>query len=216
MSSLKMIISIVPHDKGEKLTRAAMESGCQGGTVLMGRSLAKTNFAAVLGLDENAKDMILMIVEEDKKPFIIDSIKRAASREKRNFGELFTIDVNALIKGGKSVECQNTPQGDGKTMSEMITVIVNKGYADDVMAAARKAGAGGGTVLNARGTARENDERFFGMHIVPEKEMLIIVVPKEKKSDVLSAIQETKCLKEPGMGIAYSSGVEDFCLLGKK
>ena len=49
MSSLKMIISIVPHDKGEKLTRAAMESGCQGGTVLMGRSLA-TSSSIVLSL----------------------------------------------------------------------------------------------------------------------------------------------------------------------
>ena len=73
-----------------------------------------------------------------------------------------------------------------------------------------------GTVLNARGTARETDKRFFGMHIVPEKEMLIIVVSSEKKESVMSAIKELKCLKEPGMGIAYSSGVEDFSLLGKR
>lgn len=99
--------------------------------------------------------------------------------------------------------------------NEMITVIVNKGYADDIMAAARRAGAGGGTVINARGTAKETDERFFGMHIVAEKEMLIMVVPAEKKDGVISAIRELKCLKEPGMGIAYSGQVEDFALLGK-
>ena len=84
------------------------------------------------------------------------------------------------------------------------------------MAAARSAGAGGGTVVNARGTARETDERFFGVHIVPEKEMLIMIVPADKKEPVLKAIQEVKCLKEPGMGIAYSAGVENFCQLGKK
>ena len=99
--------------------------------------------------------------------------------------------------------------------NEMITVIVNKGYADDVMAAARSAGAGGGTVLNARGTARETDQRFFGMHIVPEKEMLIIVVPSDKKDAVMSKITELKCLRTPGMGIAYSNPVENFALLGK-
>ena len=98
----------------------------------------------------------------------------------------------------------------------MITVIVNKGYADDVMAAARNAGAGGGTVVSARGTARETDARFFGMHIVPEKEMLIMVVSSDKKDAVISAIEEMKCLKEPGMGIAYSCAVEDFTTLGKK
>ena len=103
-------------------------------------------------------------------------------------------------------DCDNT----------MITVIVNKGYADDVMAAARSAGAGGGTVVNARGTARETDARFFGMHIVPEKDMLIMVVPADKKKAVINAIENVKCLKEPGMGIAYSSAVEDFTTLGKK
>ena len=57
MSSFKLFFSVVPHGKGEKLTRAAMESGCRGGTVLMGRSLAKTNLVAMLGLGENSKDM---------------------------------------------------------------------------------------------------------------------------------------------------------------
>ena len=102
-----------------------------------------------------------------------------------------------------------------ETRNEMITVIVNKGYADDVMAAARSAGAGGGTVLNARGTARETDQRFFGMHIVPEKEMLVILVPADKKDAVMAKIRDLNCLKTPGMGIAWSSGVEDFALLGK-
>ena len=214
-----MIISIVPHDKGEKLTRAAMESGCSGGTVLMGRSLAHTNLGAFLGLNERAKDLVLMIVEADKKIPVENAIKLATSHECRNFGEIFSVDVNTMIRGGKlnaPHEESEKKETGGKTMSEMITVIVNKGYADDVMAAARKAGAGGGTVVNARGTARETDERFFGMHIVPEKEMLIMVVPSEKKAEVLKAIQETKCLKEPGMGIAYSAEVDDFCMLGKK
>ena len=102
------------------------------------------------------------------------------------------------------------------TNREMITVIVNKGYADDVMFAARKAGASGGTVINARGTAREDDEKFFGVHIVPEKDMLVIVVESEKKQAVMNAIKEAKCLKEPGMGIAFSSPVGEFELLGKK
>ena len=99
---------------------------------------------------------------------------------------------------------------------EMISVIVNKGYADDAMAAARKAGAGGGTVITARGTAREDDEKFFGVHIVPEKEMLIILVESGKKDAVLNAIKNLRCLSEPGSGIAFCAGVDDFILLGKK
>ena len=98
---------------------------------------------------------------------------------------------------------------------ELITVILNKGYADDAMAAARKAGAGGGTVINARGTAREDDAKFFGMHIVPEKEMLMIVVDEDKKDAVLEAVKSLDCLSVPGSGIAFSSSVNEFSLLGK-
>lgn len=215
MNSLKLIISVVPHDKGEKLTRAAMESGCHGGTVLMGRGLARSNLAAVLGLGESLKDMIFMIVDGQAVSSVRNAIVQTTSREKHRFGELFIVDVSSVLKAGNIT--QNDSQEHAmNTENEMITVIVNKGYADDIMAAARSAGAGGGTVVNARGTARETDERFFGMHIVPEKEMLIIVVPSDKKEAVMSKISELKCLKEPGMGIAYSSGVEDFTLLGKK
>lgn len=235
MSEFKLLMSVVPHDKGEKLTRAAMESGCQGGTVLIGRGLAKSNLEAVLGVGESTKDVILMVVNAEVKNSVKNAIVQAASSEKTDFGELIVVDVASLFKSGASnpSESDSENQNEDKTgldnlnhqnqkdenmaeaKNEMITVIVNKGYADDIMAAARKAGAGGGTVLNARGTARENDKRFFGMHIVPEKEMLVIVVPSEKQEAVLAAIKAVKCLKEPGMGIVYNSTVEDFSLLGK-
>ncbi|MCR5217452.1 P-II family nitrogen regulator [Treponema sp.] len=213
MSSFRLLISIVPHDKGEKLTRAAMESGCRGGTVLMGRGLARSNFMAVLGLGESTKDVIMMIVEEDVLESVRGAIIASTSHEQKNFGELFCTDVDALMKGGKFVEGEKGMAGNS---NELITVIVNRGYADDVMAAARKAGAGGGTVLNARGTARETDERFFGMHIVPEKEMLLIVVEADKKEAVLEAVKNLSCLNQPGIGIAFCSPADEFTILGKK
>lgn len=218
-----MIISIVPHDRGEKLTKAAVEAGCGGGSVLMGRALAKSNFGAILGAGETKKDLICTVVESEKKSKIIDAILQAAENEKSGFGEIFTLDVDNLMKAGTiagNLDGGNNMSEEDKNLNEiprdMITVIVNKGYADDVMFAARKAGATGGTVINARGTAREDDEKFFGVHIVPEKDMLVIVVEHYKKQSVLNAIGELKCLKEPGMGIAFVSPVGDFAFLGKK
>jgi nitrogen regulatory protein PII len=218
MSKFSLIISIVPHDKGEKLTKAAVNAGCGGGSVMMGRALAKSNFGAILGTGETTKDLIFMVVEGQKKSSIMNAIYESTQNEKTNFGEIFTLDVDSLLKAGANSEgeekmCENENK---ETSRDMITVIVNKGYADDVMFAARKAGATGGTVINARGTAREDDEKFFGVHIVPEKDMLVIVVEHDKKEAVLSAIKEVKCLKEPGMGIAFSSPVTDFELLGKR
>lgn len=213
MNQLKLLMCIIPHDKGEKLTEAAVANGCGGGTVLMGRSLAKSNIAAILGVGETTKDLIMMIVDETVREKVRSAIIKTASAEKKAFGELFTINVTALMKTVDMIE------GDDCRMSEksneMISVIVNKGYADDVMFAARNAGAGGGTVINARGTARADDPKFFGMHIVPEKEMLLIVVASEIKGKVLDAIKNLKCLSEPGSGIAFCTSIEDFTLLGK-
>ena len=218
MSKFSLIISIVPHDKGEKLTKAAVDAGCGGGSVMMGRALAKSNFGAILGTGETTKDLIFMVVESTKKSAIMNAIYESTQNEKTNFGEIFTLDVDSLLKAGANSEGEEkmSENENKETSRDMITVIVNKGYADDVMFAARKAGATGGTVINARGTAREDDEKFFGVHIVPEKDMLVIVVEHDKKEAVLSAIKEVKCLKEPGMGIAFCSPVTDFELLGKR
>lgn len=218
MSKFSLIISIVPHDKGEKLTKAAVDAGCGGGSVMMGRALAKSNFGAILGTGETTKDLIFMVVEGQKKSAIMNAIYESTQNEKTNFGEIFTLDVDSLLKAGANSEGEEkmSENENKETSRDMITIIVNKGYADDVMFAARKAGATGGTVINARGTAREDDAKFFGVHIVPEKDMLVIVVEHDKKEAVLSAIKEVKCLKEPGMGIAFCSPVTDFELLGKR
>ncbi len=97
----------------------------------------------------------------------------------------------------------------------LVHVIVNKGYAEDAMAAARKAGAGGGTILHARGTAREDDAKFFGVPIVPEKDTLLILVPTEKASAVFDAIRSLPCLAEKGSGIVFTLPVSDFSVLGR-
>ena len=52
---------------------------------------------------------------------------------------------------------------------EMILCIVNTGFSDIVMDAAKEVGARGGTVLHARGTANKEAEEFFHITIQPDK-----------------------------------------------
>ena len=70
---------------------------------------------------------------------------------------------------------------------EMIVCVVNSGFSDNVMSAAREYGAKGGTVLTARGTANQEAETFFGISIQPEKEVVLILVPAKIKDDIRSA-----------------------------
>ena len=92
---------------------------------------------------------------------------------------------------------------------EMILCIVNTGFSETVMDAAKEVGARGGTVIHARGTANKEAEQFFQITIQPDKEMVMILVPAEIKDDVLHAIYRSAGLKTEGQGIAFSLPVDD-------
>ena len=217
MSSFNLLISEVPHDRADDISNAALAAGSFGGTVCMGRSISANALVAVLGFGSKTVDLVFILTEDESYEKIFQAIENACSKEKPGFGKLYSITANDLVKTGRvSDGGKKMAETERKNTHELITVIVNKGYADDAMAAARRAGAGGGTVINARGTAKEDDEKFFGMHIVPEKEMLMIVVPAEKKEAVLESIRTLPCLSQPGSGIAFCAGVEQFKILGKK
>ena len=95
-----------------------------------------------------------------------------------------------------------------KFQHEAIFCIVNSGYSELVMDAAKKLGARGGTVINARGTASKEAEKFFNITIEPEKEIVMILVPSAIKDDVLHALYQEAGLDTPGQGIAFALPVD--------
>lgn len=90
---------------------------------------------------------------------------------------------------------------------ELIMCIVNTGFTDVVMQAAKENGARGGTVLHGRGTANKEAEEFFRISIQPDKEMVMILVPSEIRDAVLHAIYNAAGLKTAGQGIAFAMPV---------
>jgi nitrogen regulatory protein PII len=95
-----------------------------------------------------------------------------------------------------------------KFKHEAIFCIVNSGYSEAVMDAAKKLGASGGTVINARGTASKEAESFFGITIQPDKEIVMILVPSSIKNDVLHALYKEVGLDSAGQGIAFALPVD--------
>lgn len=92
---------------------------------------------------------------------------------------------------------------------ELVLCIVNTGFSDVVMDAARDVGARGGTIIHARGTANKVAEQVFNITIQPDKEIVMILVPANIKDDVLHAIYKMAGLKSEGQGIAFSLAVDD-------
>ena len=90
---------------------------------------------------------------------------------------------------------------------EVIFCIINAGYSELVMDAAREVGARGGTVIHAKGTANKEAEQFFKISIQPDKEIVMILVTKGLKDAVLHALYKEAGLKSEGSGIAFSMPV---------
>ena len=95
------------------------------------------------------------------------------------------------------------------TEYELLVVISNYGYNNLVMDAAREAGAGGGTVVHARGTGMEKAEKFLGVTLAEEKEMTFIVTRSEKKNEIMKAIMEKAGMESKAKSILFSLPVTE-------
>lgn len=98
---------------------------------------------------------------------------------------------------------------------EVIFAIVNAGYAEDAMNVAREEGARGGTIINGRGVAREDEATFFGITIHADKELLMIVVEKEIRDKVLLALYKQMGMNQKSQGIVFALPVSDVAGLAK-
>lgn len=96
--------------------------------------------------------------------------------------------------------------------NELIVCIVNRGFSDLVMQAARKKGAKGGTIFHARGAGEKDAEKFFGIAISPEKEVVLIVTSKKIKDAVILEIYKDAGLDTKGQGIIFTLPVDDLIL----
>ena len=216
----KLLISMVGRHRGEHFVSMTKLAGARGGTIMHGRAVVDNKILQALSLADMQQDIVFTLMREEADA--VFGAVRAACREspKKLGGVAVMLDVAGMLtRFGQTTEfIESATDTRSETMESdhtLLTVIVKNGYADDVMAQARKAGAKGGTILTARGTASEEDVKFFGITLVPEKEVLMIVAGKGNVDAILTAIREVPTLNEPGGGIVYSMNVEQFVLLGQ-
>jgi nitrogen regulatory protein PII len=217
----KLLLSIVNRGQGERLVSVTKHAGARGGTILLARSTSTSTILSLLGIGDSDKDVVITLVHDDLVQPVITALGSFNCLKKHRGGICMQLDVRYLLRHLAPGETAGPPIETTYQRSEtmgsphtLITFIVNKGYADDAMIAARRAGATGGTILNARGTGKEEDIRFFGVQLVPEKEMLMVLVGSGQTGAVLEAVRKIPCLAEPGAGIAFCIDVERFMTFG--
>lgn len=198
---MKLVSCIVPRGDGDRAAMAARGAGAGGGTVIDGRGTASRTWLELMGLGESQKEVAVFVVEDG----VSEATAMAVGGIAEGRGVVFAADVEGFAKSGEEKMTLTTGGGKmGNGGKKLVCAIVNKGCAGDAMAAARKAGATGGTVVNARGTASEDDARFFGVRLVPEKEMLLILAEADAATAILDAIRALPLFSKKGSGIVFA------------
>ena len=200
----RLMLLTLPEYKGEPIFEELYQSGAKGGSICLGHRPPTNPISYLLCLGDEPVELLQLLVGDEDYSTILKAIKENKRLKQLKNAQLYVIQT-----------CKRYKEVKMEKKGQLISVIVTRGYADDVMAVARKAGAGGGSIIHARGTGKKEDEKFFGITIVPEKEQLLIAANEEKAKEIKNAIKELEILHKPGMGVMFSLPIEEYVNLGK-
>ena len=191
---LYYLMSITDRDRAEDMAALYRDAGLNLVTTMLGRGTATPQQLALYGLSRTEKAVTGAVVGTDSMKQLFRAAKRKLFIDIPGNGVMLTVPLKS-VAGGKTLSylTDDLKAGGAPNMNfehELITVILNEGYSDFVMDAARAAGAGGGTVLHAKGTGGTRGEKFFSVSLADEKDMIYIIAHKDEKAAIMRSINE--------------------------
>ena len=176
-----------------------------------GRGTAATDTLAYFGLEATQKEVLFAAVTDTVWSNIKKGLQTIMQIDIPGTGIAFVMPMSGI--GGKRqlqflTGGQEFTKGEEsvlkETKHELVVAIANSGYTELIMNAARRANAGGGTVLHAKGTGMEGAEKFLGVSLAEEKEFVLLVVKQEDKNAVMSAIMQDAGLDSKARSVVFS------------
>ena len=211
MNELFLMVTIMDRNKTKRFKALYESCGINVAFDMTGHGTAASEMLEYFGLEESEKAVVLSVVTDDCWKEAKKGLERRLQIDVPGTGIAFAIPMSAM--GGKRAlyyltDGQNFEKGEETALKdtkyELLVVIANQGYTNQVMDAARAHKAGGGTVVHAKGTGIERAEKFLGVSLVKEKEIVLIVVRTEMRNDIMKAIMEEAGLRSKAQAIAFS------------
>lgn len=200
---------IVAEGQGSKLIHRLIELGARGATVCLALGTVANRWLDLLGITSERKEVVYSVMPRDLATATLDTIAKERRFDKANHGIGFSINLLTLVGANSWNETNTQPPTEGQTMFQCITTIVDRGRAEDVVQAANEAGGRGGTIFNARGSGIHETQTLLGMHIEPEKEVVMVLAPQAVARPIVNNIHEKLQLDQPGNGIIYVQPVAE-------
>lgn len=216
MGNLYLMTTIVDRKIVNKYLDLYRENDTNVMYLTLGYGTATSEILDYFGLDSKEKAVSFSVLEEACWPNIKRELEKKLKIDAPGGGIAFTIPLSSV--GGKKtlqflLESQDYQKEEESTLKntvhDLIIVIAEQGYTNLIMDAARAAGAYGGTVVHAKGTGMEAAEKFMGVSLAAEKEMIFIVTKTEQKNAIMQAIMKEAGLDSKAKSIVFSLPVTD-------
>lgn len=214
---LSYFITIVKRSAAEDFTTFFKEEGVPLTLRMLGVGTARDNVRRLLGLAEVEKEVFMCAVPEIKAQALMKNLVLKMDLDVVGRGIAYTVPISSVVgantlhylSGNAAEKGEENKMSEKKQGYELIVIITNKAYVETVMDAAYAAGAGGGTVIHARGTGSEQAEKFFGVSLALEKEMIFIVLKDAVKEAVMKAVNAAAGMQTPAKSLIFSMPVTD-------
>ena len=221
MEHFELIITILDRGKGGKAVDLYRKHHLHFDFACLGAGTASSKILNYFGLDETAKELVWTLSPASRIPHILPEARRVLDLDTPGKGILFTVPLSGVSAQIPPVLIKPEYEKEEPTMEEakttpkghpyhLVLAIVNRGCSEQVMEAARPAGARGGTVILARRVGYEDVQNMLGFTLQPEKEIVAILLPQEQKLPVMQAINREAGLKTDCQGVLFSLPVDDI------
>ena len=216
MSELSMMVTITTRKHTRKFVQFYEEMSLPVSVITLGTGTASSEILDYFGLDGSEKSVIFHIITDTKWKEVKRQLRLKMNIDIPGIGIAFTVPLSSI--GGMKALNYLTAQQDyvkgeesalKDTKYELLVTIANQGHTELIMDAARKVHAAGGTVIHAKGTGTHLAQKFMGVTLVPEKEMIFIVVRKSQKNAIMKAIMDEAGTGTPAGAIVFSLPVTD-------
>ncbi len=213
MDRANLMIAITDRSRGGEF---ASWFQAQGATLILsalGQGTAATEVLDYLGLEATEKAVLLLAAPRSGR------LVRRAARELwldvPGRGILMAVPISSV--GGArardyllSWQAEEENDMDRDITHELIVVIANRGHTDQVMDAARSAGAAGGTTIHAKGTGTELARKFLGVSLAAEKEIVFILAKEAARKPIMKAVMTQAGMHTKAQAVTFSLPVTDL------
>lgn len=216
MGNLYLMTTIVDRKIVNKFIELYKENSLNVRLWALGLGTATNDILDYLGLDNPEKAVAFSVLLENSWIDLKKQLQRKLQIDAPGGGIAFITPLSSI--GGTKVlnfllETQDYQKQEESTLKntthDLIIVVAEQGYTNLIMDAARAAGAHGGTIIHAKGTGMEAAEKFMGVSLAAEKEIVFIVSKTEEKNAIMQAIMKDAGLDSKAKAIVFSVPVTD-------